>query len=151
MPLELRGAKDMAELAKRMKDAGRGKLRRELVTGIRNEVKPLVVHQKSLVKSLTGVPRDWKSDAARMTRVKVSTSVKKASVRVSIGGGQKAHYAFLLNKGTWRHPLYGNREFWFIQQVDKPGWFDQPARAATPHIVRRISIVVDQFTKRLEG
>lgn len=55
-----------------------------------------------------------------------------------------------LNEGRLRHPLFGDRRYWYQQQV-APGWFDRPIEANLPAFERAISVGVDNIVRQLNG
>lgn len=148
--IKVTGSDKLADLAKQMKVAGQGAMRRELVSELRKQAKPLVAAQKQSVRSLAGAPSAWKSRAASMTRAKVSTSAKRAGVRVSVGGGQDGRRARHMNRGFWRHPLFGNTEWWYEQTVE-PGWFDRPANDAGPKLRAALVNVITNYIAKLRS
>ena len=38
-----------------------------------------------------------------------------------------------MNRGRWRHPVFGNRDVW-VEQTFTPGWFDKPVREYRPKV-----------------
>lgn len=42
------------------------------------------------------------------------------------------------NRGTVRHPVYGNRDVWVSQKFTPPGWFNRAIRDHGPEAVRKI-------------
>ena len=62
----------------------------------------------------------------------------------------KARRLRSLDAGIIHHPLFGNREHWYAQEVT-PGWFTGPAEAAGPRvragIERALEDVANKATK----
>lgn len=148
--IEIRGAETLEALAKRLRAAKATDLRKELLREIRTATKPVVVAQKTRVKGLTGAPKEWRSDAARATRAKTRLTGAGAGVRISVGGQPVGRRAKFMNRGRWRHPLFGNRDRWYDQTVP-PGWFDDPARAAGPNVQKAILRAVERISAQIEG
>lgn len=149
--IEIRGAEQLATMAKRFKAQGRAGVTRQMVADIRREVKPIQAAQKRAVAGLAHAPSDWKKEAARWSRIRVTTGSRSAAVRLTVSGkGPYQRRARLLNRGTWRHPTFGDRERWFTQTV-KPGWFDLPARKGEYVIRGRIRAIIERYMRRLEG
>jgi len=48
-----------------------------------------------------------------------------------------------MNRGRWRHPFFGNREFWIEQTVTPKGWFSDTAKKNHPQLSRAIESAVD--------
>lgn len=55
---------------------------------------------------------------------------------------------FLMNKGTWRHPVHKNRKVWRSQSVD-PAWFDKPAQQHEGAIAQSVDKAIDNAIKAL--
>lgn len=55
----------------------------------------------------------------------------------------------LLDKGKWRHPLFGDRELWYAQATTRAGWFERVALTYQPTATRRIHGVLMDFTDEL--
>lgn len=89
---------------------------------------------------------------ARATASQIQVSASSARVRVRVRrAGMPADQRTLphrLNKGRWRHPVFGNREVW-AEQTSKPGWFDETLRehgeAVRDEIARQIKQVLDDL------
>ena len=145
---EVRGAQDLARLSKRLKDAGRNDLRKELLRGVRESGASTVLEIRD--SALENLPR--RGGLAE------KVSAEKASVRSTwAAGGARVSLRRKrgrgLNEGRLRHPVYGNRDVWVQQPVNR-NWFDDPIRDAAPTIRKRIELVVKtvnyKFTKGLK-
>ena len=53
-----------------------------------------------------------------------------------------------MNKGTWRHPVFGNRNAWVDQKVT-PGWFDKPVETHRNRIFEQIERAIDDALRSL--
>ena len=54
-----------------------------------------------------------------------------------------------LNRGEWRHPVFGRRNYpWVVQRVD-PGWFDRTGEAARPAFIVAAGIALEKATEEL--
>jgi len=62
--------------------------------------------------------------------------------------GDKARLPRLMNRGSWRHPVFGNREVW-VAQSSRFMWFDRPLLLAGPLVRREIKKVLDDIERRL--
>lgn len=54
----------------------------------------------------------------------------------------------LMNKGKWRHPVYGGSG-WAEQTVSPEGWFDKTAEAAGPTVAAAVTKAVETSAKDL--
>ena len=150
--IEVRGADQLAKMAKRFRAQGRAGIVREMVKEVRNEVKPIQAAQRREVSGLQHAPTEWKRYSAKAARIRVTTGARSAGVRLTVAGkSQDARRARLLNKGSWRHPFFGDRDGdWFTQTV-RPGWFDRPAEKGEPFVRTRILQILNRYMRRLEG
>ena len=140
---EIRGAQDLARLSKRLKDAGRNDLRKELLKGVRESGADTVL--KISASALEHLPRRGGLAAeVAAEKASVRSSYAASGARVSLrrkrGRG--------LNQGRLRHPVWGNRDVW-VQQPVNPDWFDDPIRDAAPEIRRKIERVVKTVAYKL--
>jgi len=53
-----------------------------------------------------------------------------------------------LNRGYLRHPLFGNRDFWFEQSVE-PGWWDRAMEEGQDDVRRELIEALDRVARRL--
>jgi hypothetical protein len=84
--------------------------------------------------------------------VKTSASVTsgRVSVRVSAPtGGKFGREVRQLEAGNLRHPLFGNRGFWYRQRVRR-GFASVPLRATRPWIVKRIDSELAAIARDVE-
>lgn len=149
--VEVAGAQQFAELAKRLKGADKA-YRKELRIGLNRAVKPL----REQVK--TDLPQYMPDRYALVMRkaLKIKTVIrmsgKTAGVRLTATGKgrHKSRDTRNLNRGTLRHPLWGNRDWWYAQKVRR-GFWDEPLRAGAPDVRREIVRVITEVNKRIEG
>lgn len=140
---EIRGAEDLATLARRLKEAGRNDLKKELQKGIREAGASTVL--KIRESALENLPRRG-GLAARVAAEKAtvasrySGSAARVTIRRRRGRG--------LNAGRLRHPLFGNTSHWFQQRV-KSEWFDDPIRDSAPEMRRKIEAAVNAVTSKI--
>lgn len=89
---------------------------------------------------------------ARAVSAKVTTSAASASLRVR--AAQRAmppdqrRLPRYLNRGRWRHPVFGNKRKW-VEQVAPPAWFDDAAEHQGPIVRGRTLNTVDTYLKKL--
>lgn len=147
MSVEIRGAEQLAALSKALKQAGDKELQRELSRGITDAMKPLrIAIKKSAMDTLP-------------TRGGLDRRVSRSSFRTVRRGGSRIAGVRLtaknslalgkLNRGTVRHPVFGNREVWVTQRV-RPGWWDRPVDASAPQVRRDVIAAMDRVAKKVE-
>lgn len=141
------GAEDLAAVAKALRQAGDKDLRKELYRGLRRAAKPLIAdtreHALQLLPKSGGLNR------------KVAHSKFKVSIR---GGGRNPGIRITATgldrridtEGRLRHPVYGNRTTWVLQQVPK-GWFTAPMEAGAPAVRQELVAVIERIAKQVEG
>jgi hypothetical protein len=54
-----------------------------------------------------------------------------------------------MNRGRWRHPVFGDRDVWVSQYVSERGWFDATFDRMKDDAVRAIDAAVDSAFARL--
>src|SRR6266540_2194860 len=120
------GARQLEALAKRLKAAGAGELRKELLRGIRESNKATI--RKIRTNAASTLPQRG-GLAAKVAKSKIATRTRTsgASVGVEIKGTDKSVNLSRLNEGKLRHPVFGNKKVWKKQSV-KSGWFDDPIK-----------------------
>lgn len=117
-------------------EQGTEKLKRQLGRDLRAAVQPAAEESKQSVLSMhsAGAPHQGESlrrDIASRVSTQARFSGDGAGVRVRVGwGGPRGFYtsARRVNRGYWRHPVFGNRNVW-VEQIGKREWFETPLRA----------------------
>lgn len=142
--LRVTGVEDFVALSKALKHAGAGGLRKQLNKGLQEAVKPVI--PKTRAAALARLPKRGglaAQVAKEPQRVQVKTGESTAGVRLVVGkrkgGAQSA------NAGTIRHPIPGGKAF--VNQSVKPGWFDEPAKAALPEIQQAAMHALDAVAR----
>lgn len=80
----------------------------------------------------------------------VSLSAGRVTARVSApGSGKLGREVRQLEAGNLRHPLFGNRGWWYRQRVRR-GFASVPLRAIRPHIVRQIDAELAAIKRDVE-
>jgi hypothetical protein len=88
--------------------------------------------------------------ASLRTVVSASVTSGRVSIRVSAPtGGKFGREVRQLEAGSLRHPLFGNRGFWYRQRVRR-GFASVPLRATRPHIVKRIDSELAAIARDVE-
>lgn len=150
--LQIKGAEQLGDLARRLKaegEAGKG-MRRELLKEIRAAAKPLAEDAKSAVKSLSAKPPEdtgLRRRVAAGVKVRTRTSGKNVGVRIVAGKLDGTNLPRRLNKGSWRHPVFGS-DTWVTQTI-QPGWFDETIRRGAPRVRVRVRAVMRRTATRI--
>lgn len=143
MSVEIKGAEQLAALAKQLKDAGEKDLQRELNKAINKAVVPMRDAIKASARST--LPRQGGLNQ-KVARSKFRTVKRSGGVRLQ---ATNSYGLAQLNKGTVRHPVFGNREVWVTQKVT-PGFWDDPTEKAAPQVRRDIEAAVADVAKRIK-
>lgn len=140
------GARQLAAVGRRLKEAGAGGLRRELLATIRRSAKSAIPDVRASAE------RTLPSGGGLAALIAGS----KIGVRTRLTGrvgvqirGDSPRSIRAMNRGRLRHPVFGNREVWVTQQV-KPGWFTDPLQKRAPAIQRDIRQAMSDIARRIE-
>jgi hypothetical protein len=163
------GGRALRDTARRLREAGRVDLRRELTTALKRIPDPVVRDLQAAVKDVPvrgfpypGRKRPYRGpDAPKALREKVAASIgsklttsgtyPKLTIRAysSKLDAQIKNMARKLDAGVpWRHPVLGNREVWVAEQ-GRPWWW----KTIQPHIKdmrREAHQAVVRVVKQLE-
>ena len=148
--LRIEGADKFGRLARALKQVGDKELRTELYRGINRSVKPLTEAVKKETSSY--FPRRYAFELAKTLRVRATRRAgRNPSIRLrgtaKTPRGKERDLASL-NRGRLRHPLYGNRGFWYDQEVP-PNWWDDPLLEGVDQVREEIVNVIDDIGKAL--
>lgn len=143
--IEIKGADQLADLAKRLKEAGDRELQRELGKAINSAVKP--VKQAIHDSAETTLPRrgGLAEEAASSRIVTRRRSGARAGVRVVAQSPKLSLYH--LNQGIVRHR---SKSGWTIQRIT-PGFWDKPTQELAEDARREIVAALDEVAKKLDG
>lgn len=94
--------------------------------------------------------RDQIARGVRLSNVKRGrlAGVYIRSSSTKLPGDQKA-LPRAFDRGKWRHPFFGNRDFWVEQTVRPAGWFTQTGRKAKPKLYAEIQRAIDDAVMEL--
>lgn len=168
----------MTDLKNKLPDELRKQLRKELSAAVKPLVQAQRTRVKGLAtKGSSGGGRTARYNAGRgmgpMTLKAHNTLTRRSGLRESVartvrvvnrtrGSGnqltvksegsrmpadQKA-LPVAMNKGTWRHPVFGNRKAWVAQSVE-PGWFDKPIEEHRERIFRQVESAIDKALRNI--
>jgi hypothetical protein len=166
-------APDLADLATAIRYEQDGAvMRRDLLRGLRAAVKPATDEAKSSIMSMPAGGLRQQSNGkwhlgskkqaggsmrraiARQVKTEVALSTKRAKVKVKVRkksmprGFDNAPRAYNSEKG-WRHPVIGTDGQRWVQQLGKPGWFDDPLRAGKDRYREAIERAMQQTADRI--
>lgn len=125
------------EAADQLRDAGRGDLRRELYRGLNRGVKGA---RQDVVAAMPGyMPSQYAGSLG--SDFKITTSARrgrqKQSIKLRGSSKKRSRHVRAVNRGELRHPLFGNRGFWYTTRVT-PGFWVEPLNERQPEMRREI-------------
>lgn len=145
--IEVRGADQLAALARALKEAGEKGLQRELARGIAKAVRPF---KAAVANSASDTLPSSGGLAARAAAGSVPRVRRNANgVRMVATGKQGLKGLRALNAGTVRHPVYG-RDAWVSQSV-APGFWDRAVEEVAPEVRKGIEEAMDAVAKKIGG
>lgn len=119
--IEVRASRELAELSRELKEAGDRGLRREVLGGLRQGAKPLIVAARDAARDelpAHGGLNEWVASATFGVRTLLNANPRVRIVATKKG---KHHDLRAIDDGRLRHPTFG-----------RPPWVVQPI---TPHVV----------------
>lgn len=138
------GAEQLERLSHRLKAAGDGGLRKELLSRIRASAKPLVSDvRESARQELPS--RGGLADLIASSKIGIRTKLSGTiSVRLT---ASSPHDLVSLNAGKLRHPVFSTGT-WAQQSVPE-GWFDKPPERRAPQIRRDLVDLMGDVARKI--
>lgn len=130
-----------------------GTIRRAIIKDLRAPATAVAARQRAAVRALSGAaPSEWKSHAAANVRVDMFVNTRSPSTAIRLrrsSSGPARRPGWNLNRGQWRHPVFGRRDQAWVTQRVTPGWFDKTGQAARPVFLAAAAIALDRATEDL--
>lgn len=99
--------------------------------------------------------RGLRASIARAVQTQVRSGKRTAGVRIRVNKSRlPASQRSLpghMNRGKWRHPVFGNTSRWVGQTTTPPGWFDRPMRKHGPKVRNGAVKAVKEITREIAG
>lgn len=161
LEVNLKGAKQLAEIARTMREAGRKDLQRDMRREIRAAGDDLVKDLRRSVRSLPSRSNTGLRDAiAKATGVQITTTRKRSAIRVWVNRRRlppgKRGMADVFEVGKWRKPVFADAEHetrgewtWRPQRMP-PGWFQKPVDRNQGRFPAAAQQVLDKFKAKVE-
>lgn len=168
LDVQVRGTDKLREVARRLREADRADLRKELLRAFRTAGGDLVADEKSTVSALPvrgfpypgrkrrydgpSRPRGLRSRVAAATTMQITLSGDDPRVRVKVASAKlppdMKWLARRLNSDKgWRHPVMGNRDVW-VRQAGKE-WFAPTGRKHFPAFIREAEQALDRVADKI--
>jgi len=140
-------AAELEALAFRLRRAGDTELLREVTKAMRDAAGPVQEQIREGLKPHLPDRYAATLDADLRLGVNVRTNERDPGVAVTGQATAKARKLRSLDAGELHHPLWGDRERWFRQEVT-PGWFTGPAEAGGPRVREAIEQALENVAGR---
>lgn len=148
MEIRVRGAEQYRDLARRLRGAANRGLRREMSTAIRRATNPLRKALRRSARSLLprtgGLGQTISRSSMRIQRRTAGATVGIRMVTTS------PHDIKAIDQGRVRHPLYGNRRHWYLQDVP-PGWWATPTDETQDTTREELLAALDRVREQIKG
>jgi hypothetical protein len=143
-------AAELEALAFRLRRAGDGALLREVTKAMRDAVVPVQAEIRADLGPLLPNRYAASLDADLRLGVNVRTGDRDPGVALTGAPRVKARKLRYLDAGRLTHPLFGDREHWYTQELPsvQPGWFTGPAEAAGPRVRAGIERALADFADK---
>lgn len=143
---EVRGSADLAALSRRLKEAGEGGLRRQLLAGVRGSAKRAVPSVRVSAKALLPEEGGLGERVAEQPFVVRATYAGSGAKARILGQGMRELKD--IDAGRVRKPLFADRSHWY-QQAVRPGFFRIPLLARQPFFRRDVQQVMQDVARQI--
>jgi len=151
--LEITGTEQFVRVAKALNaqgSAGKG-LKRELMTAVKKAAKPMEDEVRDHVAQY--LPSGYAPVIAKGLVVRPSQSTRGRSIGLKLighaKGRSKRRHIRVIDRGTLRHPVFGNTEVWVDQRV-RPGFWSKPLAAAREKPAKEIRRAIQAVARKIE-
>lgn len=150
--IDIVGLESLARLSRAMREAGgQGKgLKRELRSSLTRETKQTRADMRKAI--VPGLPQSGGLAADVLSSTRFTTSValgRNPGVRIKARG--RRSIARMNRRGSFRHPVFGNRDVWVTQIVGKPapGFLDKPFEQSRPDLQRAVLLAITRVRSQI--
>jgi len=154
MRVSVRGNEQLRELARDLKKTGDRELEKQLRSTIRKAMDPMKRAVQANARAIpakgprhTGLRRA----IARAATVKVAPSGTAAVTleisRSKMPAGKGSLPALMEGRGTWRHPVFGNRHAWATQRPHPFFWrgVEPRIKDVRQAVIEAVEAVIDKY------
>jgi hypothetical protein len=148
---EIRGAEDIGALVKRINTHADSKaLKRELNAGLNRSTKDVRGELSDAIPDV--LPESGGLAATFKSATKFNTSAKSGKwAGVTIWGRARGHDVRTLTGRRLRHPLFGNRRYWFNQTAGvNPGALEDRFEDQKRDVQRDVVRVMEEIGRKVE-
>lgn len=142
------GGDQIEALARRFRVAADVGLERELNNQLNRAVQFLP--RDARASAISRLPHRHGLGAWLMERTEITQSTQSTADSVNVRTtATSAHAIDRIDQGTVRHPLFGDRRYWYTQDVN-PGWWSTPVDAVKPEAEANAQIAVETVAKQID-
>lgn len=142
------GSAELAALAARLKAAGDGGLRLQLLRGIKVGADPLV--GAVYYAALNQLPKRGGLNR-QVAKQKVTVSVRLGARTAGVRLSTKAPDTEQTDSGFVRHPVFGNRKKWKTQQIPAAmGWWSETLQRESPKVTGDVLAVMEKVSLEIQ-
>lgn len=154
LPISIRttGDERFTLFASRLRSEADSGLARELIEQISDVVRPLPqAARDNAISILPGSRRpnglgQW---LVQRTQITQADQIDPGAVMVRVTA-TSAHDIGLIDSGTVRHPLFGDRRYWYTEKIH-PGWWSIPVSNTEPNVEASAEQAVETVARRIEA
>lgn len=145
--VEVKGQQKLGRLADLLEEKGNAAaLKRRMTKAVRPVGETIAGYQRvSLAEKL---PKRGGAAATVTGEAKLSVRTSYARAEVTIVDSWPGHSMRAIDRGTLRHPLFGNRKHWFDTRV-VPGILTKPFLAHRRDAARAVSVEMDALLEEI--
>jgi len=143
---------ELKALSVRLKAAGDGGLRRQLLKGIRTGAAPLVedVRQAALdILPKSGGLNRYVADSPIAVRTRLTGTVGVRIVNTREGARKGGERDFGSDLGEVRHPVFGRRKGKWATTEVTPGWFSKTLERRSPETTPFVQAAMDRVAAEI--
>ena len=154
MSIEVKGAEQFAALSKRLKDLADKELAKEFSKSITAATRPLVRGIRQSARDT--LPRKG-GLAARVAKTPIRTQRRNSSRSAGVRIVGKSPYSIAkLDAGRLRHPVFADpskerKEWTWVNQKVKPGWWTTPTELAAKSVQVEMEKAMAAIKRKLDG
>lgn len=143
------GSIELAALAARLKVAGAGGLRVQLLRGLKSGAAPLIGEVQAAARAQ--LPKSGglnEQVAGQKVKVSVRTGARTAGVRLTTTAPDTAQ----TDAGFVRHPVFGNRSKFVTQSIPAAeGWWSKTLAARSPDVTVALLAAMEAVSVEIQG
>lgn len=134
------------QLGRRLKALNDKALEKELKRGITRAMRPATKAVKTAVPQY--MPSGYAPVLAKALQLRTSNLASGLRVTGQARGNPRPREVTAINRGVLRHPLFGNRDRWYAQQVT-PRFFHEPLEKQASQIRTELDRVLAEVAAKI--